>query len=90
MLAENGLLNKQEPILGFIWDGTGYGDDGQIWGSELFSYKEGCFSRIAHLEYFPVLLGDKMSKEPRLSALSILKQLNEETHIKKQSNHYEN
>lgn len=84
VLAENDLLNKQQSVLGFIWDGTGFGEDGQIWGSELFSFKEGDFSRLAHLEYFPVLLGDKMSKEPRLSALSILKQLNEETHIKKE------
>ena len=83
VLAENNLLNKQQSVLGFIWDGTGYGEDGQIWGSELFSYKEGCFSRMAHLAYFPILIGDKMSKEPRLSALSILKQLNEETSIKK-------
>jgi hydrogenase maturation protein HypF len=84
VLAENNLLNKQESVLGFIWDGTGYGEDGQIWGSELFSYKEGYFSRLAHLAYFPVLVGDKMSKEPRLSALSILKQLNEEAFMRKQ------
>ncbi len=84
VLAENNLLNKRESVLGFIWDGTGFGEDGQVWGSELFSYKEGSFSRMAHLEYFPVLLGDKMSKEPRLSALSILKKLNEEGLIKKQ------
>jgi hydrogenase maturation protein HypF len=84
VLTENNLLNKQESVLGFIWDGTGYGEDGQIWGSELFSYKEGYFSRLAHLAYFPVLVGDKMSKEPRLSALSILKQLNEEAFMKKQ------
>lgn len=83
VLAENDLLNKQQSIIGFIWDGTGYGEDGQIWGSELFSYKEGYFSRLAHLEYFPVLLGDKMSKEPRLSALSILKQLDQENLVKK-------
>ena len=84
VLAENNLLNKRESVLGFIWDGTGFGEDGQVWGSELFSYKEGSFCRMAHLEYFPVLLGDKMSKEPRISALSILKKLNEERLIKKQ------
>lgn len=83
VLAENGLMNKQQSILGFIWDGTGYGEDGQIWGSEVFSYKEGYFSRLTHLEYFPILLGDKMSKEPRLSALSLLKQIEQENHVKK-------
>lgn len=72
VLAENDLLRSQSPILGFIWDGTGYGEDGQIWGSESFVYFDNIMTRVAHLDYFPQLLGDKMSREPRLSALSIL------------------
>ena len=32
VLAEHHLLQSTEPILRVIWDGTGYGDDGQIWG----------------------------------------------------------
>jgi hydrogenase maturation protein HypF len=73
VLAENNLLQIQEPVLGFIWDGTGYGDDQQIWGSELFLFEDREMKRVAHLDYFPQLLGDKMSKEPRLSALCLLK-----------------
>lgn len=73
VLAENNLLEIKEPVLGFIFDGTGYGDDGQIWGSEVFIYQHKEMERVAHLNYFPQLLGDKMSKEPRLSALSLLK-----------------
>ena len=73
VLAENNLLDLKEPVLGFIWDGTGFGDDGQIWGSEVFIYQHKKMERVAHLDYFPQLLGDKMSKEPRLSALSLLK-----------------
>ena len=73
VLAENNLLDIKEPVLGFIWDGTGFGDDGQIWGSEVFIYQHKKMERVAHLDYFPQLLGDKMSKEPRLSALSLLK-----------------
>lgn len=73
VLAENHLIDTEEPVLGFIFDGTGYGDDGQIWGGEIFIYEEGQMERLAYLDYFPQLLGDKMSKEPRLSALSILK-----------------
>lgn len=72
VLAENHLLNKPNPILGFIWDGTGYGDDQQVWGGELFVYERGHMERVAQLDYFPQLMGDKMSKEPRLSALSLL------------------
>ena len=82
VLVENDLLCTKQNILGFIWDGTGYGEDAQIWGSELLSYKEGFFTRISHLAYFPVLLGDKMSKEPRMSALSMLSRINEDVVIR--------
>ncbi len=73
VLAEHHLLHTNKQILGVIWDGTGYGDDEQIWGSEFFIYHQYEMKRIAHLHYFPQLAGDKMSKEPRLSALSLLK-----------------
>jgi hydrogenase maturation protein HypF len=72
VLGENNLLNKNEEVMGVIWDGTGYGDDKNIWGGEFFAYKKGEISRIAHYNYFPHILGDKMSKEPRISALSLL------------------
>lgn len=71
VLAENDLLDTEEPVLGVIWDGTGFGDDNQIWGSEFFMYEKGDVKRISHLEYFPVISGDKMSVQPRLSALSL-------------------
>jgi hydrogenase maturation protein HypF len=73
VLAENSLLETSEPVLGVIWDGTGYGDDRQIWGGEFFVYEEEYIERVAHLDYFPQIMGDKMSKEPRLSALSLLR-----------------
>lgn len=73
VLAENKLLDYSEPVLGFIWDGAGYGHDGQVWGGEVFLYDQGSMHRAAHLAYFPQILGNKMNKEPRLSALSILK-----------------
>lgn len=76
VLAENNLLDLQESVLGVIWDGTGYGHDHQIWGSEFFLYKDHRFNRVAHLNYYPHLLGDKMSREPRLSALSMLRNSN--------------
>ncbi|WP_375448042.1 carbamoyltransferase HypF [uncultured Fibrella sp.] len=71
VLAENGLTNGDKPVLGVIWDGTGYGTDGQIWGGEFIDYQNGVFNRIGHFEYFDALLGDKMPREPRLSALSL-------------------
>lgn len=70
VLAENKLLNQPEEVLGVIWDGTGYGEDGQIWGGEFFLYKEGQAKRVAHIPYFPFILGNKMPREPRVSALA--------------------
>jgi len=81
VLAENSLLHTCEPILGIVWDGTGYGDDHQIWGSEVFLYENGDMKRLAHLKYFNHLMKDKMSREPRLSALSLLKELPSHQHI---------
>lgn len=74
VLAENDLLESTEPILGVIWDGTGLGDDGQIWGGEFFKFqnnKNEYFERVHHIDYFPNMMGDKMAHEPRLSALAI-------------------
>lgn len=71
VLGENGLHNTEEPVLGVIWDGTGYGTDGKIWGSEFFLWKRQKMERIGHLAYFPSLAGDKMAREPRLSALAV-------------------
>ncbi|MEM7575435.1 MAG: carbamoyltransferase HypF [Bacteroidota bacterium] len=72
VLAEHRIAEPAEDILGVIWDGTGYGIDGQIWGGEFLGWKNGEVERRAHLKYFPQLIGDKMSREPRLSALSLL------------------
>lgn len=75
VLAENGCLtHKKEsthPILGVIWDGTGYGDDGQVWGGEFFVFHRQTIERVAHFEPFAFILGDKMPREPRISALSL-------------------
>jgi hydrogenase maturation protein HypF len=73
VLAENELLHSDEAVLGVIWDGTGWGDDGQIWGGEFFLLEDGGMERYMHLDYFPQLLGDKMNKEPRVSAVSLLR-----------------
>ncbi len=73
VLAENDILNSSEKILGVVWDGTGYGEDDQIWGGEFFLLEDGEMERYMHLDYFPQLLGDKMSKEPRVSAVSLLR-----------------
>ena len=70
VLGENNLLSFDKPVLGVIWDGVGLGNDGQIWGGEFFIYKNHEFERCHHFGYFDYLLGDKMAKEPRISALA--------------------
>ncbi|QSR85291.1 carbamoyltransferase HypF [Methylacidimicrobium sp. B4] len=71
VLAEHSLLWERQPVLGAVWDGTGLGEDGTIWGGEFFLWREGQMERMAHLEEFPLLLGEKAIREPRLSALAL-------------------
>lgn len=70
ILGEHNLIHSEEPILGVIWDGTGLGEDGHIWGGEFFKYENYDFLRCYHFDYFDFILGDKMPKEPRITALS--------------------
>ncbi|AMH94196.1 hydrogenase maturation factor HypF [methanogenic archaeon ISO4-H5] len=40
-------------------DGTGHGDDGKAWGGEVLSCDYYSYKRLAHLEYIPLLGGQK-------------------------------
>ena len=70
-MCEHGLM---EPVVGVIFDGTGYGVDGNIWGGEFLVGDYGGFERAAQLEYFRLPGGDKAVEEPYRTALSLLKQ----------------
>lgn len=69
ILSEHNLFDQK--VLGIVFDGTGFGDDTQIWGGEFFHYEANSIERTNHLAYFDWLLGNKMAKEPRLSLLSL-------------------
>ena len=71
VLGEHDLFKTKNEILGVIWDGTGFGDDKQIWGGEFFTYQSNTIDRLTHFEYFDWLASDKMSSEPRLSLFSL-------------------
>ena len=63
-------LNKD--VLAFIFDGTGYGDDGNIWGGEVFIASKTEYKRVNHFKYFKLLGGEKAVLEPKRVALSLL------------------
>lgn len=62
----------KEKVLGFSFDGTGYGDDGNIWGGEVFVCNNKNYERAYYLRYFKLLGGEKAVKEPKRVALSLL------------------
>jgi len=67
--AEQRLVGK---VLGFAFDGTGYGDDGTVWGAEVMIADEEGYTRQFRLRPFRLLGGEKAVKEPRRSALALL------------------
>ncbi len=72
VLGEHELFSYPKKILGVIWDGNGYGDDNNVWGGEFFIYKKNKITRTHSFKTYKWILGDKMSKEPRLALLSLL------------------
>jgi hydrogenase maturation protein HypF len=71
LIGEHNLIHTEEKVLGVIWDGTGMGNDGNIWGGEFFIYLDYQFDRCSHLPYFHHIANNKMANEPRLSALAL-------------------
>ena len=68
-MAEYGIDRE---VVGVAIDGTGYGDDGAIWGSEFMLCSLQEYERVTHLEYFPLPGGDMAVKEPWRTAVACL------------------
>jgi hydrogenase maturation protein HypF len=71
-MAENSVREK---VIGVSMDGTGYGDDGAIWGGEFFLCDLDGYQRFTHFEYLPLPGGDAAIKEPWRMAVAVLRML---------------
>lgn len=69
VMAEHRLEGK---VIGVILDGTGYGSDGNIWGSEFMVVTPMDFERYTHFDYLMMPGGDIAVDEPWRMALSCL------------------
>ncbi len=72
LLACMAEYNIKEKVLGFAWDGTGYGDDETIWGGEMMIADTKQFDRTGYFYPIRLLGGDMAISEPRRVALSML------------------
>ena len=71
VMAEHGLDGTQ-PVIGFAFDGTGYGPDGAIWGGEVLLADYRGYRRLARLKYVPLAGGDVSVARPYRMALAHL------------------
>ena len=76
VLAELGEYER--PVVGVSFDGTGYGDDGTIWGGEIFvgNLSDG-FERVAHLRPASLPGGDAAARFPVQAAAGFLAQIDD-------------
>ncbi|WP_457567303.1 carbamoyltransferase HypF [Desulfurobacterium sp.] len=72
-LAEN-EAKPEDTVIGFSFDGTGYGDDGTIWGGEVLLLNFYGYERKFHLKQFRLPGGEKAVKEPYRVAISLCKE----------------
>lgn len=70
VMAENDILGER--AFGVALDGTGYGDDGTIWGGEFFLAKKNKLIHYGHFRTFGLIGGDIAAREPKRSAVALL------------------
>jgi hydrogenase maturation protein HypF len=74
-LAEHNIEDK---VIGVVYDGVGYGDDGKIWGGEFLVGNKKSFQRMGHYKYVKIQGGDSATKNIYKVALSFIEEIQEE------------
>jgi hydrogenase maturation protein HypF len=69
VMAEHSL---EGPVTGMSWDGTGFGEDGSIWGGEAFVVEGTSCRRVASLRQFLLPGGERAVRDPRRSGFGLL------------------
>ena len=69
VMAEHG---QTEQVVGVAYDGTGYGQDGAVWGAETFVADLCSYERMGRLRYAPLPGGDLAVRRPWRAALGYL------------------
>jgi hydrogenase maturation protein HypF len=78
-LGENAILTD---TIGIIFDGTGYGLDGKIWGGEFLIGNITDQIRVAHLQYLPLPGGESSIRKPyRIAIAYAHKLLHDDMHL---------
>lgn len=68
-MAEHGLEGS---VLGVAWDGTGYGEDGTVWGGEFLRVNGPRYERVATFRRFRLPGSERAVREGRRSAFGLL------------------
>jgi len=61
-----------EPVIGVAFDGTGYGEDGTVWGGEFLLCDGPDYKRVAHLTQYPMPGADACIKRIYRMAAGVL------------------
>lgn len=68
-MADNGLEGQ---VIGLVWDGSGYGEDGSAWGGECLIGGYESFRRFGHIRPMALPGGDRAVKDIRRLAVSLM------------------
>ncbi len=68
-MAENNFKGK---VIGIAYDGVGYGEDEKLWGGEFLICDYKSFQRVGHINYLPLVGGDKATKSPWIIGVGLV------------------